>query len=221
MEKVVILFVIVGFCMNLNLLLTPQQVETSDLDRLIEVYRQQQLPLQGIVIEGWLPIHDEKSVRRYLEYHFDLPKGENSIESCWTDGSSQKIYLSQRRNMVIEFQMITENIDLAREQYRLWTQLSRFYAGNQPVGITLLSRLNEPLEAKTCQLLADELAGDMQTTPGEAVQGVHYQSYVWNTSQLQHRLKISGQAVNCNLAFVQQEDQTSIYLGSPVIYQQY
>ena len=42
-----------------------------------------------------------------------------------------------------------------------------------------------------------------------------------DSPQLEDGLRVGGEQVNYNIAFVQREKTTAIYLGAPVIYQQY
>ena len=92
---------------------------------------------------------------------------------------------------------------------------------NKPIGVTVIAQLPEVLDDKTMQELGGELQGSLQPRQSQIHAEAGQVQMYGDSPQLEDGLRVGGEQVNYNIAFVQQEKTTAIYLGAPVIYQQY
>lgn len=211
------------FCllaMNLNIVLQrPAVVETNDFQRLAKLYEEEELPLDAVVLSGWFAVDSQGDAARYLEENWQMKQEESNKRITWPDGSTLQI--CRKNTKVVTLELISTNLTLANQQYLLWQEFSQRYGGRKPVGITFCSNYEELLAKNTRQHLAQEIAEKLTTVLTTDIEQEDHESYTFYSPKLSQALEISGVKLNGNLAFVQRSKQTTMYLGSPVIYQQY
>lgn len=220
MEKLMLMAVILLFSMHLNMTLqNPPREEPNDFLELAQVYQEYGLPVDGIVLSGWFPLEHKRQAEQYLAQHWQLQAGERGKRITWQDGSVLRIVRSGQQGL--EMELITDNLALANEQYSLWRQFACQFAQGQPVGITLCSNYEEQLGANACYRLADDVTRSLKAALTTNIQEEGHQSYTFYSPLLSQQLNVNGTVLNGNLAFVQHDERTTMYFGSPVIYQQY
>lgn len=220
MDKWMLIGMLCLLAMNLNTVLTkPVLAENDDFSVLAKLYQEDALPLDVVVLSAWFAVEAKNEAAQYLAEHWQMKAEEESKRLTWQDGSSLQIY--RKNETVITMELITDNLELANQQYKLWQGFSRLYADNKPVGITFCSNYEESLNKAARYHLAQEIAGKLATSLIIDLEQDDHESYTFYSTKLGQKLDISGVRLNGNLAFVERNQQTSMYLGSPVIYQQY
>lgn len=205
-------------------LLLPQPVSgehtTGNLDRLHWLCSDYQLPVKGYVIEGWFSLPAYPGMQNKIMKQLQIPEGQQT--GTLLDGSMINTSLTRReQTYYIELQLITEKFQTAARYYTLWQSFIERYHVKKPIGVTVISQLPEVLDDKTMQELGGELQCSLQPEQNQMhVEAGQLQMY-GASPQLEEGLCIGGEQVNYNIAFVQQETTTAVYLGAPVIYQQY
>ena len=206
--------------MNLNTVLQkPSAVETDDFALLAKVYQEEGYPFEVVVLSAWFALEQANEAEQYLTEHWQLSPLENDKRLTWQDGTTLQI--CRKKGTVITMELISDNLTLANQQYKLWQEFSNRYAGGKPVGITFCSSYEESLHKNTRQHLAKEIAEKLATDLIIDLEQEDHESYTFYSAELSQSLEINGVRLNGNLAFVERNGRTSMYLGSPVIYQQY
>lgn len=207
----------------LNMML-PQPVSadayTGDLERLHWLCSDYQLPVKGYVIEGWFMLSNRPGLQSQLQRQLQLKEGQQQGQLL--DGSIlNSSLLRNGQKYYIELQLITEHLETAQHYYALWQNFADYYGSKKPIGVTVITELPEVLEEAAITQLSGELQQSLQMTQSNTVSTEQAQQICGYSPQLYHTLDIGGEKINCNIAFVQQETKTAVYLATPVIYQQY
>ena len=206
--------------MNLNMVVQkPTVVENNDFAALAKLYTEKEYPFDVVVLSAWFAVEPKKEIDQYLWEHWQLTSEQDSKRLTWQDGSSLQI--CRKNGSVITMELISDNLTLANQQYKLWQEFSQRYAQNKPIGITFCSNYEESLNKNARHHLAKEIAENLTTDLIIDLEQDDHESYTFYSTELGQHLDINGVRLNGNLAFVERNGQTSMYLGSPVIYQQY
>ncbi len=194
--------------------------EGSALERLYWLCCDYQLPVKGFVVEGWFAFSERKNTAQMLKKQFGIC--QDVEKQILSDGSQYSIYIQQNgERRYLELQLISHHAETAKQHELDWRHFARSHNIKQPVGVTILAELPEVLEEETMAELAGELMQSLDakiTSAGALEQGYQISGY---TAQLAEYLVIEGQRVNVHLSLVRHENRTMLYMGAPVIYQQY
>lgn len=205
-------------------MLLPQPVSADayigDLERLHWLCSDYQLPVKGYVIEGWFVLPNRPGLQAQLEQQLQLKEGQQ--QGHLLDGSMlNSSLLRNGQKYYVELQLITEHLETAQHYYALWQNFADCYCVKKPIGVTVIAELPEVLDTAAITQLSGELQQSLQIEQSNTVAVEQTQQICGYSPQLYHTLDIGGEKINCNIAFVQQETKTAVYLATPVIYQQY
>ena len=205
-------------------LLLPQPVSgehtIGNLDRLHWLCSDYQLPVKGYVVEGWFSLHAYPGMQNKIMKQLQISEGQQTGNLL--DGSMiNTSFIRKEQNYYIELQLITEKFQTAARYYTLWQSFIERYHVNKPIGVTVIAQLPEVLDDNTMQELGGELQGSLQPKQSQTHAEAGQLQMYGDSPQLEDGLRVGGEQVNYNIAFVQREKTTAIYLGAPVIYQQY
>lgn len=228
MEKTIYLLFVLALSLNL---LNAQQLQLLNLNyppkspnalaTITQLALDQNLPIEGIVLEGYLPLSDPEHLET-LRQQLSLNDWSEAQEKALTPQTTLKLTFKQKNDQtVLTFQLISTNLAQAEDYYQIFQQFSYQAAGDTPVGVTILSEIDEPLEAKACQYLTDDLSHSLSASTIATTSEGNYQNIALYTPQITHSLTIAKEQVNLNIAFFSKEESTKIYIGSPIIYQQH
>ena len=192
----------------------------TDLERLHWLCMDYQLPIKGYVVECWFELPAQTWTEKFLEQHFGNCGGKQQV--TYSDGS---IYNSSvirgKEKYSVELQLITQQFATAKTHYKTWQPLLQQCGVQEPVGATIVAVLPEVLKADTMQQFGGELLQSLAVEWFEQTPLDWGHQIVGYSPQLEENLEIAGQNTNINVTFQQQEDDTVLYLGTPIIYQQY
>lgn len=220
MDKWMLAGMICLMAMNLNVVLQkPVAIETDDFATLAKLYEEEGYPLDVVVVSAWFAVENANGAEQYLLEHWQLSPEEEAKRLTWQDGSSLQI--CRKKGTVITMELISSNLSLANQQYKLWREFSYRYAQNKPVGITFCSNYEENLNKNARYHVAKEIAEKLATELIVDIEQEDHESYTFYSTNLGQFLDINGVRLNGNMAFVERNGHTSMYLGTPVIYQQY
>lgn len=192
----------------------------TDLERLYWLCTDQQLTIQGFVIEGWFVLPDRAWRDAVFTQYFENQEGQQ--QKLLPDGSIYNCHMEQRKHKrCVEFQLITKNYATASAQYQIWHDVMQRYQIQEPIGVTIVAELPEKLAEETIQQLGSELLQCLHTTYYDQQTDAWGHQMVGYSPQLEHDLNIANQKININLTFQPEDTKTMLYLGTPVIYQQY
>ena len=221
MKRAMTILTAFGFMIQMAMPQTTYAVsDISGLERLNWLCSDYQLPVKGFVVESWFSVADrnftDEKLEKLLGVSFD------SVQSVLPDGSSCAAKRScENGKCYVELQLITCNVETALEYEKRWQSFAKRYHLCQPVGATILVEFPEMMSENAMQELAGELLCSLVVGESELCElenGYHAVAY---SAQMGDGLQIGGQSVNVNLVFRQQDNKTMLYLGTPVIYQQY
>lgn len=221
MKRAMTILTALGFMIQMAMSQTTYAVsDISGLERLNWLCSDYQLPVKGFVVESWFSVADrnftDEKLEKLLGVSFD------SAQSVLPDGSSCAAKRScENGKCYVELQLITCNVETALEYEKRWQSFANRYHLCQPVGATILVEFPEMMSENAMHELADELLYSLGVRAAEFCELEHGCHAVADTAQMGEGLQIGGQSVNVNLAFRQQDHKTMLYLGTPVIYQQY
>lgn len=193
-----------------------------DLERLYWICSDYQLPVRGYVVEGWFSSSNwvNRTLETELKKQFAIETDSQRI--VLQDGSIWNSQIqNQKQNCFVELQLITENLSTAQQYYQRLQEFWQRYGIKKPLGITLIIDLPELLDDAAMKQLGGELLQGLEAKQIDCVsmeQGVQISGY---SPQLFHQMQIGAQCINVNLAMMRQEERTVLYLGCPIIYQQY
>ncbi len=193
---------------------------TADLQRLHWVCRDYQLPIQGYVVEGWLQVVHVPGMEKFLQEQLQIETGIHQV--ALTDGSMLNTGMTrQNGKWHIEMQLITKSVQQAELYYNRWQQFADRYCPNHPVGVTIVSQLPEQLSEQSQQQLLSELAHSMELEPVSQIQTEQYTQLTGHSKQLLHGITVNGTTVNGSITIAPQEENTWLYVASPILYQQF
>ena len=182
-----------------------------------EAAGQSTLVVDGVVLEAWTPKASQRAVEE-LEKSLGLTQltvcGQQSLG---TDG----VIKLRRDGQAVTVQMIFSNVDEAEVYYQTLARWMSDYGQGQPAGATLLAHAEEALSPQECQALSAELIAPLPARLVSTIEEGTLVSSTYQVAGVEPCLEIAGEKINVNVACVAQEKKTAIYLGAPVIYQQY
>lgn len=214
MEKILNLAAIMAMAAQLA---TAAIVPANGLAVLKEIAAHQQLMVDGIVCEAWIPEPSYRAAKALMNA-LAIDGVPASGEYALSEGTTAKVCYDSEQLIV---QVVTTSASEGEYYYQKLYRWMACFGQGRPVGATVLAQIPEAMEADKCQaLVADamsqlpaQLRGSMQE--GRMISSAYYVPGVAPV------LKIAGQPVNINMACVRETDRTRLYLGTPVIYQQY
>lgn len=205
-------------------LAVPQPVANEraicDLERLYWLCTDYQMPVKGYVVEGWFEMPNRLLTADGLEQQLQVKEGAQQ-QRLADDSVCSANVIRNRGNCYVELQVVTKSIETAKNYHRLWQNFVYGHGISQPIGATILAELPERLDENAMQQWSEELAQSLQAervAQTTLAQGYQMAGY---SPQLSDYLEIDGQKINFNLVFQANENTTVLYLGTPVIYQQY
>lgn len=209
-----------GILMNLA---APQTIAgesiSGSLERLYWLCADYQLPVKGFVVEGWFEVPNRLFSADMLEQQLHVKEGAK--QNLADGGTCSASVTKNRESCYVELQVVTKSFETAKEYHSLWRNFTHRYGIAQPIGATILVELPEALEENAMQQWSEELARSLQADWFEQTalaQGCQMAGY---SPQLGEGMEISGREINFNLVFQTDGNTTVLYLGTPVIYQQY
>lgn len=202
----------------------PQTVASDsvpcDLERLYWLCADYQMPVKGYVVEGWFEMPNHLLTADDLEQQLQVKEGAQQ-QRLADDSICSANVIRNRESCYVELQVVTKSIETAKNYHRLWQNFVYGHGISQPIGATILVELPETLTEDAMQQWGKELAQSLQAERFEQItltQGYQMAGY---SPQLADYLEIDGKKINFNLVFQAKENTTVLYLGTPVIYQQY
>ena len=217
LKIMVMLGVIVHFILPQSATAT---VNTSSLERLNWLCSDYQMTVKGFVVEWWFVLPDGiiSDVCLGEMLGVNLQKEVNILSDNSTCRISNK---HEKSKQYVELQLITTNIHTAIDYEKMWKDFALRYHVHQPVGTTILIEFPEHMNKKGMQELTKEILTSLAcesvntSTLENGYQAVAY------SAQIRDAIIIGQEKVNINLAFQWEGTNTILYLGTPVIYQQY
>ncbi len=224
MKQKLTILAAIGVLMQLGLSQPPLDASLkSNLERLYWLCSDQQLPVKGFVIETWFSLPE----RNYAASTLDILKQELDItemqqQKILEDGSQYNANVTQQKQKYyLELQLISRQLETAKQYEQLWRYFSVKHKIQQPLGTTLIVEFPELLNDQTIMEIAAELVCSLDAAVIDQCNFENGYQIVAFSPQLQDSLQINNKSVNLNLFFCQREDRTILYLGAPIIYQQY
>ena len=191
----------------------------ANLQRLQHLCNDYQLPIQGYVVEGWLKIPHILGMEFFLQEKMKLSAGNHHVEL--SDGGILNTGLhKQNKTWYIELQCITTNEIDAMSYYVAWQQFSDQYCNKIPIGITVITSIQERLEEPAGRLLMGELAYSLGIQVSSETVTDQYIQLSGKSKQLHHNLNVNGEPINASIMLIPEQDCTNLYIATPVIYQQ-
>ncbi len=91
------------------------------------------------------------------------------------------------------------------------------------IGITMTGCLPGKLEKDACRKLADKMAAVVKAEYVEGVYGGTFAGYSYYTGSCSHSLLVDGKRLNLNVAmrYNEVDNETYLYVGVPLVYQDY
>ncbi len=91
------------------------------------------------------------------------------------------------------------------------------------IGITMTGCLQGKLEEDACRKLADKMAAVVKAEYIEGVYGETFAGYSYYTGSCSHSLLVDGKRLNLNVAmrYNEVDNETYLYVGVPLVYQDY
>lgn len=196
------------------------EYQTADLQRLHWLCSDYQLPIQGYVVECWFQVIQVPGMESFLEQNLKVEAGmhQKDLDAGGVLFTSMQL---KKGKWQIELQLITKNWAQAQQYYACWQQFSDKYYRSNPVGVTIISELAEPLNMLTSEQLANELAEGLDLQMISNIQTEQYIQVSGRTRQLLHGITVNGETVNASVTIMPQKNSTQIYIASPILYQQF
>lgn len=205
-------------------LLLPKSVGADsnirDFDRMVWLSQDYYLPVKGYVVEGYFSLKNSLRVRQWLKEQFEISVGQG--RKILEDGSQINYSVTKSgREYDVEIQLITTQVRIARQYYMQWSALAQGSRITRPIGVTQIIEFPEILENKAMQYLSEELLHSISAENCEKISilsGLQMTAY---TEQLHQSLSTGEKDVNCQLYFTIEKKHTMLYIGTPLLYQQY
>lgn len=182
-----------------------------------ETAAQSELQVDGVVLEAWTPKAGEKAVQELaqaLGAAEIASGGEASLEA----GGTIKLL---REEEAVTVQLILPDEADAERYYTLLSRWMQRHGQGRPAGATILAHYAEELSPEGCQALVCDLVSPLPAKLVSSMQEGPLLSSAYEIAGVAPSLEICGEKINMNVACVAKAGQTAVYLGSPVIYQQY
>ena len=182
-----------------------------------EAAAQSELQVDGVVLEAWTPKAGEKAVQelaQMLGAAEIVSGGEQTLEA----GGTVKLL---REEEAVTVQLILPDPVEAEGYYQVLSRWMQRYGQGRPAGATILAHYAEELSPEGCQALVCDLVSPLPAKLVSSMQEGPLLSSAYEIAGVAPSLEICGEKINMNVACVAKAGQTAVYLGSPVIYQQY
>lgn len=216
MEKTVTLVLMALMLWQMGSLQTAAMAPNG-LAVLREAAGQSTLVLDGVVLEAWTPKASQRSVEELGKSLGLVQLAAGGEQALGADG----VIKLRRDGQAMTIQMILSNVDEAEAYYQILARWMNDYGQGRPAGATLLAHTEEALTPEACQALSAELIAPLPARLVSTVAEGPLLSSTYQVAGVKPCLEIAGEKINLNVACVAKEKQTAVYLGSPVIYQQY
>ena len=192
---------------------------SADLLRLQWLCGDYQIPVQGYVVEGWLPIAQGPGVERFLTETLQITQG---VHQTVLPGNGRLTTNMQLKNgsWQIMLQLISKDQQEVAAYYRRWQSFADKYCRNHPIGITVVASFPEQMGSSSALQLAKELAGGLELQQTSEIVDDNYIQVSGFSTQLLHNLSVNGTKVNSSITLVPDGDQMNLYIASPILYQQ-
>lgn len=182
-----------------------------------ETAAQSELTIDGVVLEAWTPKASQRAVQE-LAQSLELNELADGGEQILANGGTVKL---RREEQAVTVQLILPETEEAEAYYQILSRWMQRYGQGRPAGATLLAHTAEELPPEDCQLLVSGLLSPLPARLVSSMQEGPLLSSAYQIAGVEPALEIAGEKINLNVACVAKGGQTAIYLGSPVIYQQY
>ena len=189
----------------------------NGLAALREAVSESALTVDGVVLEAWTPKANERAVAE-LAQALNLPElSSGGQQALGTYGTVKLI----RSGQAVTVQMILPEAAEAETYYQILSRWMTRYGQGRPAGATLLAHTEETLDVAGSQALVAELMGRLPAHLVSSMQQERLLSSAYQVAGVGPSLEIAGETVNVNVACVRMEKGMAVYLGSPVIFEQY
>lgn len=193
--------------------------DMADLQRLQWLCKDYQIPIQGYVIEGWFQLECVAGVERFLQEELAIQEGIHRL--TLSDGSILTTVMQRKNKMwQIELQLIAKSDEQASRYYGRWQRFSNIYCPKNPIGITVIAVFPETIDIDNATIIAKEIADGLDLEIVAQISDEQYLQISGYSNQLVHQLCINGEKINNSITIVPEEAGTSLYIASPVLYQQ-
>lgn len=182
-----------------------------------ETAAQSELAVDGVVLEAWTPRASQRAVQELAQALAADTLTEGGEQSLANGGTVKLL----REEQAVTVQVIlSETLD-AERYYQILSRWMQRYGQGRPAGATILAHLSEELPPEDCQALVCDLLSPLPAKLVSSMQEGQLLSSAYEVAGVAPSLEICGEKINLNVACVAKAGQTAVYLGSPVIYQQY
>ena len=189
----------------------------NGLDALLMAAGQGDVVVDGVVLESWTAQAGPRALGD-LSKALDVAElGESGEAAIGTDGSLKW----RKQGQTLTVQMILPDTAEARAYYGILSRWMRRYGQGQPVGATVMTHTADMMDMAQGQALVEQMVNILPARLVSTMQEDNLASSAYQVAGVEPGLCIAGERVNVNVACVVKNGQCAIYLGSPVIYQQY
>lgn len=214
-KNILTMFLLAANLLNQHSAAASSVFQINGLETMAAIVSENELPIDGIIIEAWLPLENIMFKKAFLK-QMNLTKWQEKVQLS----SATSLKLSQQSHGAV-VQIISADLVEAVDYYHKLNQFTKLWAKNAPVGATMICSVEENLTNEACRYLLEDL---LQTLPERLISATEdgaILSYSYYVEGVTPVLKVAEERVNLNIAFHCFETRTMIYIGSPVIFQQY
>lgn len=186
----------------------------NGLDRLLTIVEKNDLPMSGIVLEGWLPM--EQWGRSVLHEQLGIADAANDV----TLSEATHLKIDEQSDQVV-VQLISTDKDEALQYYHQLQQIAHLAAKDAPIGATVLCTIDEALDKNACCYLTYDLLEGLPAHLVSIIEENQMMSYAYHIQGIMPSMAVGSDDINLNIAYCVKDEQTMLYLGTPIIFQQY